>query len=68
MNSQGVINLNKDDFATVEDINEAIGAILTELSDGKSIESDINKICDEFYKVLKWYIIFFIVIEKKIFI
>lgn len=49
----GVINLNKDDFATVEDINEAIGAILTELSDGKSIESDINKICDEFYKVLK---------------
>jgi hypothetical protein len=31
----GVIELNKEDFHTTEDIREAIGAILGELSNGK---------------------------------
>ena len=50
---KGVINLNKDDFSSVEDIYDAVGAILDEL-EGKKLNTDINQICEKCYNVLKW--------------
>ena len=45
--------MNKDDFSSVEDIYDAVGAILDEL-EGKKLNTDINQICEKFYNVLKW--------------
>lgn len=53
LKKKGVINLNKDDFSSVEDIYDAVGAILDEL-EGKKLNTDINQICEKFYNVLKW--------------
>lgn len=46
----GVLELNKDDFSSVDDIQDAIGAILGELGEGT--EEDINDICLEFMNIL----------------
>ncbi len=46
--------MNKDDFSSVEDIHDAVGAILDEL-DGKKNDITINQICEKFYNILKWY-------------
>nr|QUF59464.1 ATP-binding cassette transporter Abcf3 [Brachionus angularis] len=49
----GVVNLNKDDFSSVEDINDAIGSILQELNDNQANDSLINDLCSKFYNILK---------------
>lgn len=55
MNFLEVINLNKDDFNSVSDVYDAIGAILNELSnDGTKSDDDINELCNTFYRAVKW--------------
>ena len=51
----GVLELNKDDFSSVEDIQDAIGAILGELADGQKSDDDITDICFEFMDILQMY-------------
>lgn len=48
----GVINLNKDDFETIDDIQDAVGSILTELNDGGD-DRVINDLCSLFYSILR---------------
>ena len=52
--NQGVIELNKEDFSTTEDIQEAIGAILGELSNGENDEEFIFELCSKFLDILQW--------------
>ena len=47
-----VINLNKNDFACTDDIQEAIGPILSELDDDKMSESFIGDLCEKFLNIL----------------
>lgn len=49
----GVIELNKDDFCTAEDIQDAIGAILGELSNGANDEEYIYELCSKFFDILQ---------------
>lgn len=49
---KGVLELNKDDFSSVDDIQDAIGAILGELGDDRKSHEDINDICLEFMNIL----------------
>lgn len=49
----GVIELNKDDFVTTEDIQEAIGAILGELSNGENDDEYIYELCSKFLDILQ---------------
>ncbi len=53
-NLEGVIELNKDDFCTTEDIQEAIGAILGELSNGENDDEFIYELCSKFLDILHW--------------
>lgn len=48
-----VIDLNKEDFSTVEDIEEAVGAILGELSNGENDEEFIYELCSKLFNILK---------------
>lgn len=48
----GVINLNKDDFETVDDIQDAVGSILMELNDGGD-DDIINNLCLSFFNILR---------------
>jgi hypothetical protein len=50
--------LNKDDFATTEDIQEAVGAILGELSNGENDDEFIFELCSKFLDILQWLNIF----------
>jgi hypothetical protein len=50
----GVIDLNKDDFQTAEDIQEATGAILGELSNGENDDEFIYELCSKFLDILQW--------------
>ena len=52
----GVIELNKDDFVTTEDIQEAIGAILGELSNGENDDEYIYELCSKFLDILQWLV------------
>lgn len=47
------IDLNKDDFASPDDIKSAVGSILCELKEAQENESIIDDVCDQLYKVLK---------------
>lgn len=49
----GVIELNKEDFCTAEDIQEAIGAILGELSNGENDDEFIYELCSKFLDILQ---------------
>ena len=48
----GVINLNKDDFETIDDIQDAVGSILMELND-RGDDRVINDLFSLFYSILK---------------
>lgn len=50
----GVIELNKEDFCTTEDIQDAIGAILGELSNGANDDEYIYELCSKFFDILQW--------------
>jgi FPC/CPF motif-containing protein YcgG len=49
----GVIDMNKEDLHSVEDMHEAIGAILCELAND-SEEDYINDLCETFLHLIKW--------------
>ena len=49
----GVIELNKEDFSSTEDIQEAIGAILDELSNGENDEEFIYELCSKLLDIVK---------------
>lgn len=49
----GVIDLNKDDFTSAEDIQEATGAILGELSEGENDDEFIYELCSKFMDILQ---------------
>lgn len=49
----GVIELNKEDFSSTEDIQEAIGAILGELSNGENDEEFIYELCSKLLDIVK---------------
>ena len=48
------IDLSKDEFNSVSDIYDALGGILSELSNGDKSEDEINEICKNFYNIVKW--------------
>lgn len=45
--------MNKDDFVSVDDIQDAVGSILLELTDGQSDDKLINDLCTKFFHILK---------------
>ncbi|CAF0895669.1 unnamed protein product [Brachionus calyciflorus] len=47
-----VVNLNKDDFESVDDIQDAVGSILMELNDGKNADQAVNDLCTKFFEIL----------------
>nr|UOU03351.1 ATP-binding cassette subfamily F3 [Brachionus rubens] len=49
----GVIDLNKDDFETADDIQDAVGSILMELNNGNTDEKVIKDICTKFFNILR---------------
>lgn len=49
-----VIDLNKDDFHSISDVYDALGDILSQLSNGDKSEEEINAICKIFYDIVKW--------------
>lgn len=48
-----VIDVNRDDFNTVEDIQDAVGPILNELANGEKDDQFISELCGKFYEILK---------------
>lgn len=48
-----VIDSNKEDFHTSDDLNQAIGAILNELGNYEKSEEDINDICKNFLNLIR---------------
>ena len=48
-----MINLNKDDFHTAEDINEAVGPILNELFEDKKTDELVDDLCVKFFHILE---------------
>ncbi len=48
-----MIETNKEEFETTEDVFDALGAILIDLSDGEKTENDINSLCTTFFNILQ---------------
>lgn len=52
INPIDVIDSNQDDFSTTEDIQEAIGAVLSELTTDGQSDDVIEELCSSFLKIL----------------
>ena len=50
----GVLNNNKEDFTSPDDIEEAIGAILQELVNDAHSKVNVSDLCSRFHKLLRW--------------
>lgn len=47
------MDTSHDDFSTKDDVYDAIGAVLGELATDGQTEDDINRLCNQFYVMLK---------------
>jgi hypothetical protein len=47
------LNTSHDDFSTKDDVYDALGEVLVELATDGQTEDDINKLCNQFFIMLK---------------
>ncbi len=53
-----VIDTNKNEFEETEDIYDALGGILIDLSDGEKTNEDIKILCSTFLNIIQSYYFF----------